>query len=45
MSTPDMQNFAWRQSAPGVFQRDIDEIEKFYTSLIRLYLASGRMQF
>lgn len=39
------QHLTWREAAPGIWQRDIDEIEKSYTALIRQYAGSGRMEF
>ncbi|KAJ9138385.1 Cytochrome p450 [Pleurostoma richardsiae] len=45
MAATTYENFAWRESAPGVWQRDIDEAELFYTSLAKLYEGSGRMFF
>ncbi|KAK0646969.1 hypothetical protein B0T16DRAFT_330665 [Cercophora newfieldiana] len=45
MSATPAQDFTWRETAPGVWQRDIDEIEKMYSALIRLYSGSGRMEF
>jgi hypothetical protein len=38
-------NLMWREAAPGVWQRDADEPEQFYATLIKLYEGSGRMQF
>ena len=40
-----VRNYAWRQVNPGVWQRDIDELEEFYSTLIVLYEGSGRMFF
>ncbi|RSM18550.1 hypothetical protein CDV31_002686 [Fusarium ambrosium] len=38
-------NLTWRQTSPGVWSRSIDEIEKFYATMVVLYEASGRMFF
>ncbi|KAH8669413.1 hypothetical protein BGZ61DRAFT_364143 [Ilyonectria robusta] len=38
-------HLTWSQVAPGVWQRGIDEIEQFYSSMVVLYEASGRMFF
>lgn len=35
----------WREASPGVWQRDVDEAEKFYYALAKLYESSGRMFF
>lgn len=35
----------WRETLPGVWQRDVDEAEKFYYALAKLYEGSGRMFF
>ncbi|KAF4963455.1 hypothetical protein FSARC_8552 [Fusarium sarcochroum] len=39
------RNYAWRQVSPGVWQRHIDEIEQFYSTMVVLYEGSGRMFF
>ncbi|KAM0549464.1 hypothetical protein ACHAPJ_009450 [Fusarium lateritium] len=39
------RNYAWRQVSPGVWQRPIDEIEEFYSTMVVLYEGSGRMFF
>ncbi|KAK4443410.1 hypothetical protein QBC34DRAFT_477655 [Podospora aff. communis PSN243] len=41
----EILEFSWREASPGAWQRDIDEIEKFYSALIRLYSGTGRMEF
>ena len=41
---PD-KRFIWRESRPGIWQRDIDEPEQFYTAIAKLYEGSGRMFF
>ncbi|KAK0666897.1 hypothetical protein QBC41DRAFT_304789 [Cercophora samala] len=38
-------NFVWREVNPGVWQRDADETEVFYSSLVKQYAGSGRMHF
>lgn len=35
----------WREASHGVWQRDVDESEKFYYALAKLYEGSGRMFF
>lgn len=35
----------WRETSPGIWQRDVDEAEKFYYALAKLYEGSGRMFF
>lgn len=37
--------YAWQQSKPNYWEREIDEAECFYTSLAKLYEGSGRMFF
>ncbi|KAI1062825.1 hypothetical protein LB507_005602 [Fusarium sp. FIESC RH6] len=39
------KDYNWRQSQPGVWQRHLDELEQFYTSMVILYEGSGRMFF
>lgn len=39
------EHLKWSEHAPGVWQRDIDEAEQFYTNLAKLYEGSGRMFF
>ncbi|CCC14364.1 hypothetical protein SMACR_08951 [Sordaria macrospora] len=38
-------DYSWRQIRPGLWQRDADEAEVFYSTLVKLYEGSGRMQF
>ncbi|KAK1774207.1 hypothetical protein QBC45DRAFT_425680 [Copromyces sp. CBS 386.78] len=38
-------DYTWRQIRPGIWQRDADEAEVFYSTLAKLYEGSGRMQF
>ena len=37
--------FVWRQFNPGRWERDVDEVEQFYTSLSKAYIGSGRIYF
>ncbi|KAF5711388.1 hypothetical protein FGLOB1_5015, partial [Fusarium globosum] len=39
------RDFQWHQAKPGVWQRHIDEIEQFYSTMVVLYEGSGRMFF
>ncbi|KAF5650186.1 uncharacterized protein FTJAE_609 [Fusarium tjaetaba] len=39
------RNCNWHQVNPGVWQRHIDEIEQFYSTMVILYEGSGRMFF
>ncbi|KAM0274300.1 hypothetical protein ACHAQH_007974 [Verticillium albo-atrum] len=39
------EELTWRQTSPGVWQRGIDEIEEFYSTMVVLYEGSGRMFF
>ncbi|KAJ4382509.1 hypothetical protein N0V85_008568 [Neurospora sp. IMI 360204] len=38
-------DYSWRQIRPGLWQRDADEAEVVYSTLIKLYEGSGRMLF
>ncbi|EGO57269.1 hypothetical protein NEUTE1DRAFT_80773 [Neurospora tetrasperma FGSC 2508] len=38
-------DYNWRQIRPGLWQRDADEAEVFYSTLAKLYAGSGRMHF
>jgi len=38
-------NLFWRRTAPGVWQRGVDEVEAFYSTMALLYEGSGRMFF
>ncbi|KAK3400820.1 hypothetical protein B0T20DRAFT_371507 [Sordaria brevicollis] len=38
-------DYTWRQIRPGLWQRDADEAEVFYSTLIKLYEGTGRMHF
>ncbi|WYZ35718.1 hypothetical protein EsH8_X_000365 [Colletotrichum jinshuiense] len=35
----------WRQTSPGLWQRSVDEVEEFYSTLATLYEGSGLMFF
>ncbi|KAJ5600796.1 hypothetical protein VI817_001773 [Penicillium citrinum] len=37
--------FSWQQTAPGRWERDIDEVEQFYTTLARRFVGTGRTFF
>ncbi|KAG9503606.1 hypothetical protein J7337_003557 [Fusarium musae] len=39
------RNYNWHRVNPGVWQRHIDEIEQFYSTMVVLYERSGRMFF
>ncbi|SPJ76323.1 uncharacterized protein FTOL_06054 [Fusarium torulosum] len=39
------RNYDWRQARPGIWQRHIDELEQFYSTMVTLYEGSGRMFF
>lgn len=38
-------NYNWRQTEPNRWERDADEAEITYSTLVKLYEGSGRMQF
>ncbi|KAK4182637.1 hypothetical protein QBC35DRAFT_546612 [Podospora australis] len=38
-------NYAWRETHPGKWEREADEVEIAYASLIKLFAGSGRMFF
>ncbi|EAW13657.1 uncharacterized protein ACLA_043770 [Aspergillus clavatus NRRL 1] len=42
MSSSD---YRWEEVSPGRWERDIDEVEQFYTSLAKAYEGSGRTYF
>ncbi|KAK3312503.1 hypothetical protein B0H66DRAFT_399956 [Apodospora peruviana] len=42
---PAYDSYVWREITPGVWQRDADEVEVFYSSLAKRYAGSGRMHF
>jgi hypothetical protein len=39
------ESLKWRESEPGVWSRDTDEIEYFYAAIAKLYEGSGRVFF
>lgn len=39
------KNYTWRETRPGIWVRDVDEIEQFYSALAKLYEGTGRMFF
>ncbi|KAK3986209.1 hypothetical protein QBC44DRAFT_297650 [Cladorrhinum sp. PSN332] len=39
------ENYKWRETQPGTWQRDADEAEVFYSTLVKLFAGSGRMHF
>lgn len=41
-SAPD---FTWTLTSPGRWERDVDEVEQFYTSLAKAYEGTGRVFF
>lgn len=41
----EYENFAWKWVQPHRLERDIDEVETFYTSLARSFAGSGRVFF
>ncbi|KAF7712435.1 Trichothecene 15-O-acetyltransferase [Penicillium ucsense] len=45
LSTDDDNRFAWRATGPGRWERDIDEVEEFYTSLAKAHNSTGRTFF
>ncbi|KAL4977165.1 hypothetical protein BDW66DRAFT_132969 [Aspergillus desertorum] len=38
-------DYAWTEVSPGRWERDVDEVEQFYTSLAKNYEGSGRCCF
>ncbi|KAL2797244.1 hypothetical protein BJX66DRAFT_348879 [Aspergillus keveii] len=39
------KNFDWKATQPGRWERDVDEIEEFYTSLAKFFAGTGRVFF
>ncbi|KAH6959367.1 hypothetical protein DER45DRAFT_259274 [Fusarium avenaceum] len=39
------KNYNWHQAKAGLWQRHIDELEQFYSTMVTLYEGSGRMFF
>lgn len=38
-------HYTWKQTKPGRWERDIDEVEQFYTTLTRRFQGTGRTFF
>lgn len=45
MAIPADNRFEWKLTKPGRWERDIDEVEEFYTSLAKAYEGTGRVFF
>ncbi|KAK9350788.1 hypothetical protein V1523DRAFT_428700 [Lipomyces doorenjongii] len=45
MASPPSQNYIWAATKLGRWERDIDEVEQFYTTLARRYEGTGRTFF
>ena len=45
MTTCADNRFSWEMTKPGRWERDIDEVEEFYTSLAKSYEGTGRVFF
>ncbi|TMW64691.1 hypothetical protein Poli38472_011571 [Pythium oligandrum] len=41
----DYGKFVWQETSPGVWQREVDEAESYYTALQKIYANTGRMFF
>lgn len=39
------ENLTWAETTPGVWERGVDETERFYTTVAQLFEGSGRMFF
>lgn len=39
------EKFSWKETRPGIWEREVDEVEQFYTSLAKAYEGSGRTFF
>jgi hypothetical protein len=39
------KQFVWKATQPGRWERDVDEIEEFYTSLAKYFAGTGRVFF
>jgi hypothetical protein len=44
-SMDSYSEYTWTETRPGRWERDVDEVENFYTTLAKLYEGSGRMFF
>jgi hypothetical protein len=42
---PPYEPFTWRQIKPGRWERDVDEVEQFYTTLVKRFKGSGAVFF
>jgi len=45
MEPSSYPNFVWRQTSTGRWEREIDEVEQFYTTLARRFQGTGRTFF
>lgn len=45
MASPSSKSYIWTATKPGRWERDIDEVEQFYTTLAKLYEGTGRTFF
>ncbi|KAJ5351253.1 hypothetical protein N7452_000227 [Penicillium brevicompactum] len=45
MESSTYDNFAWKQTQPGRWEREIDEVEQFYATLSRIFQGTGRTFF
>ena len=45
MQMDSYSEYTWTETKPGRWERDVDEVENFYTTLAKLYEGSGRMFF
>ncbi|KAL5043024.1 hypothetical protein BDW71DRAFT_200084 [Aspergillus fruticulosus] len=45
MALSAQTRFEWKLTQPGRWERDIDEVEEFYTSLAKAYEGTGRVFF
>ncbi|EPE25380.1 hypothetical protein GLAREA_01292 [Glarea lozoyensis ATCC 20868] len=41
----DYQRFIWQETAPGKYEREVDEAEQFYTSVAKTYAEIGHTVF
>jgi hypothetical protein len=44
MASP-YSRFTWRETEPGIWTRDVDEVEQFYSAIAKRYESTGRMFF
>ena len=45
MPDNSQSQYEWRETSPGRFERDLDEVEQFYASMAKLYEGTGRSFF